>query len=158
MPIVFSAWRSTPSVVATPGYSVFIVPWAGYKSTTGFTNRTQDSAQLGGGYLINFPGVGPQNDEVEWDIWLEAGTYTLFAVSATTTDRGISTFTLDGSSVGTLDWYAGSTTSNVLKTITGITVATAGLKSFKVKMATKNASSSNYYMQQQSFAWIRTGA
>lgn len=141
-------------IAATPGYSVFITPWTASKANTNWATRTQNSALLSGGWLQS---SGAQNDEVSWDIWLDAGTYKFAMVHSDDSNRGIYSVQLDGVEKGTIDAYAAGNTHNVYDEITGIAV-TAGLKVFKLKMATKNASSSAYFGVPISCAWIRTGA
>lgn len=86
---------------------------------------------------------GAQNAEVGYDVYLQAGTCTLSLTHSKGTNRGIYTAQLDGITVGTIDGYAASTT-NGLDT-TSFTVATTGLHRIKLKMLTKNASSSSYF-------------
>ena len=138
---------------ATPGYSVFIVPWAGVKAHSGFGTRTQDSSLLSGGRLDNTVG---QNDYWEVDVWLDAGTYKLALIYTTLTNAGIHNITGINGSTQTIDAYA-ATANNVYGEVTGIAV-TAGLKTIRDTMATKNASSTGYFGYVQSLALIRTGA
>lgn len=142
-------------IIATPGYSVFIVPWMGSKANTNFDLRGQYSTSLGGGRLQTNPQA--QNNLVNWDIWLDAGTYKFALIHSVGTDRGIFHVRLGGTDKGTIDSYSAVGNDNTYSEITGIAV-TAGLYNFELKMATKNASSSNYVGQIVSAAWIRTGA
>jgi hypothetical protein len=107
------------------------------------------------GYLTNATGVA-QNDEITWPVSLSAGTWTISMIHHTFTDRGIYTFRLDGSTVGTIDGYSAGSTLNVVSTITGIAVAASGKKTLSVKMATKNASSSNYSFLSPLICLVRT--
>lgn len=79
----------------------------------------------------------------------------IVAPGATFTSAGIHTVSLDGSSVGTIDCYA-SAAEGVLKTLTNIVVGTDGYHTFSHKMATKNASSANYYGDLHSIILERT--
>ena len=65
---------------------------------------------------------------------------------------------LDATSLGTLDWYSASGINNVVKQITGITVATPGVYALKFKLTGKNASASDYFITPQSITLTRTGA
>lgn len=146
---------STPGGSDTPGYTWIYLPWMGAKSTTGFT-RSQGSTLLGGG---KWESTGAQNDETAVDVWLDTGTYKIAVVHNENTSHGIETHSLDGTTVGTIDEYnAGGAQVNQYDEITGIAIATAGVYEYKIKAATKNAGSSNYYLSLDSLAWIRTGA
>lgn len=138
---------------ATPGYSIFHLPWAGVKAHSGFGTRTQDASFLSGGRLDN---GGAATDYWEVDVWLDAGTYKLTLIYTTLTNAGIHNFTGINGSTQLIDAYA-ATANNVYSEITGITV-TAGLKTIRDTMATKNASSTGHFGYVQSMALIRTGA
>jgi hypothetical protein len=88
---------------------------------------------------------GAQNDEINFDVTLAAGTWTIEILHNTSTDLGIYSVQLDGVEVGIIDGYAGTGAYNVRGSVTGVSVSSAGKKRLKLKMATKNASSSNYY-------------
>lgn len=150
--------HSTPSGTDTPGYTWMYLPWMGVKSSVGTWARVQSSSYLGGG--IWGGGTVTQNDEYTMDVWLDAGTYKFCLVHYQDADRGITTIYLDGASVGTIDSYAAAAGSlaGTYSEVTGITVATAGVKTLKLAVPTKNASSTNYRMNHYSLAWIRTGA
>jgi hypothetical protein len=142
--------------IDTPGYTWQYLPWMGSKTNTLWSSRLQSNAQIGGGYLRT--DTGAQNNEISWDIWLDVGTYKYAQIYNKNTDEGIYSVQLDGVEKGTIDAYAAAPANNAYTEITGITVSTAGVKNFKLKMATKNASSSAYNAYINSVAWIRTGA
>lgn len=137
----------------TPGTTWIYLPWMGSKANTNWNTRLQNSALFGGGRLES---SGAQNAEISWDIWLEAGTYKYAQIATHGTSVGIHHIQLDGSDVGTIDGYAGANSNNNYAEVTGIVIATAGVKTFKLKMATKNASSSNYEAYINSVAWLKT--
>src|SRR6185369_5695897 len=110
--------------------------------TTNFDTLTADNGCVGGARKRS---TGAQNAVIGWDVVLGAGTWTLHLIHFQDTDRGIYTVAFDGSSVGTIDGYAGSTTRNTRSTITGISVATSKVIRLTLTMATKNASSSSYF-------------
>lgn len=148
-------YRPVPGVAAEPSHSVFILPWAGSKANTNWSTRSQASTVLGGGTLRN---DGSQNSEINWDIWLDAGTYKFALIHQKDSDRGIYSVQLNDVAKGTIDGYAASGVSNVYdESVSGIAI-TAGLYEFSLKMLTKNASSTAYQAAIQSCAWIRTGA
>lgn len=90
---------------------------------------------------------GAQNAEISWKVLLGAGTWAIEWLGITGANNGIVTAYLDAASVGTVDCYAGGSSLNVSKSITGISVATTAAVTVKFVMATKNASSSAYYGQ-----------
>ena len=142
------------TVVPTP-YLVSFVPWLGSVSNTNWDTRTQTTSAIGNGYLNS---TGAQNAEVTFNVALAAGTWKLKILYAASTGGGIYTVSLDGSSIGTIDCYNGSTTYNNVGTISGFTVSAPGIYALNFKMATKNASSSNYFAFLQHVALLRTGA
>lgn len=74
----------------------------------------------------------------------QAGTYTFNFLCTTDADRGKLDVFVDNVQIGTiLDFYAASTTRNVVKTIASIAV-TAGYHTLKGVVNGKNASSSGY--------------
>lgn len=85
-----------------------------------------------------------QNNEINFDVILGAGTWTVELMHITAANRGIYTLALTGSDIGTIDGYSASPTYNVRSSITSVAVATSGKKRLRLKMATKNGSSSNY--------------
>ncbi len=68
----------------------------------------------------------------------------------TNSDHGISTISIDGTSIGTMDWNSVSLTHNVLKSLsTG--ALTAGYHRVNIKMHTKTGT--NYYFSAIKY-WI----
>lgn len=92
------------------------------------------------------------NDEIRARFFLKAGNYTLHIAGKTDTLYGIATYYVDTVSQGSLDWYTGGAVNNVIKTIP-ITVVGSGWHTLNIKVASKNVSSSNYYMGY-SQVWI----
>ena len=101
---------------------------------------------------------GAQNEYIEWPVLLASGTWRLDMQIRTDTNRGIATAALDGSSIGTMDGYAGVGANLVIQSITGITVASEGVQTLRLTMATKHASSSAYYLTLSMLVLTRTGA
>lgn len=131
-----------------------IWPWTNWYSAVGSPTRTNDTAVLGMARLLI---ANAQNNEVVWNVALDSGTWTLTTIGYTYSGYGIQTWSLDGTSIGTLDWY-GATLPNIVKQISGFTVSTAAVYALKVKMATKNASSSGYACDLSIITLTRTGA
>jgi hypothetical protein len=141
-----------------PGYTWHYLSWMGSKSNVGISGISQSGSALGGGKLTSAGGA--QNNEVTWDIWLDAGTFKFCMEHDTSSDRGIYTVSLDGASQGTIDEYAASGPNwNAYNELTGLVLAApTTARNFKLKMATKNGSSSGYFLGLASTSWIRTGA
>jgi hypothetical protein len=98
-----------------------------------------------------------QNNYLEYPILMAAGTWRLDHITDRNLDRAIHTVSLDGSNVGTYDCYAaGVLTYDIYYSITGISVATAGVKLLRFTAATKNASSSSYTMVLSYICLTRT--
>lgn len=130
-------------------------PWQAEFSKVGANwARGNDSLSLGMGYLFDQP--ASQNDEIVWNVYLDSVTWKFPLIYNSFASAGIATIQLDGSTVGTIDMYSAGTTRNVYSEITGIAVATPGVKAMKVLLATKNASSTRYDAILQSLAWIQT--
>ncbi len=85
-----------------------------------------------------------QNDRIDFKVFLAAGTYSIRTVSNKGTDEGIYTFLVDGSAFATIDGYNAANGVNNINTATGCTVATSGLKTLSLIVATKNGSSTAY--------------
>ena len=131
------------------GISADLLPWnidivpVFAKANTNWSSL----AGIDGSNIMNFgrESTGAQNAEVTWDVVLAAGTWRVDIVHIKGTDRGIISVQFDSVEKGTIDTYNGSLARNQLGSVTGITVATTAKVELKLKMATKNASSSNYY-------------
>lgn len=84
-----------------------------------------------------------QNDAISWKIVLSAGTWDIHLHVRKSTNTGIFTVKIDGASVGTADSYAAAAAYGKIS-VTGVSVASDGVKTLQLLMATKNASSSGY--------------
>jgi hypothetical protein len=83
-----------------------------------------------------------QNDYYEWPVVLSAGVWSLLLHHRKSTNVGIYTIAIDGSTIGTVDGYAAAVAAG-RDEITGIT-ATNGMHLLRFTLATKHASSSAY--------------
>lgn len=109
-----------------------------------------------GGY--DYESTVGQNDEIYWDVGLSGGTWDFQLIHNTGPNRGIYTVSIDGSSIGTIDGYTASGIGAAKFTksqITGVSI-TAGKRRIKLKMATKNGSSSAYFGTIQVLSFRRT--
>lgn len=89
--------------------------------------------------------TGVINAEIAWDVPLAAGTWAVDLLHHQGSNRGIYTVQFDGTAKGTVDGYAAALTRNVRTTVPGIAVATTAKVRVSLEMATKNASSTDYY-------------
>ncbi len=109
--------------------------------TAGITRTFQASQSFGLYYNQTTPA---QNDEFSFNVFLEAGTYTLSCLGLTANNAGITTWKVDNVAQGTThDWYTAGTVYDVTKTLT-ITVVGDGYHVIKGVMASKNGSSASY--------------
>lgn len=148
-------WWRNRGTIALPGYSVFDNPWAGVKTSTATWTRAQDSTALSGGFAYVEPNA--VNSEFTSDAWFATGTYKVAVLFRSGTNYGIDSIQLDGVTKGTIDFYAAGTTNNNYSEVTSIAL-TAGLKVIKHLAASKNASSTGYYIVTHTQAWIRTAS
>lgn len=107
-------------------------------------------------YRGSFESAGANTDFIEWPVVLGAGTWTLQVMGTTYLESGIMTCSLDGSTIGTMDWYSAGAVNNVRKYVSDFAVAASGKKSFRIATSTKNASSSGYTVRVQHIAFTRT--
>jgi len=116
---------------------------------------SQDASDIAGmAAYVSSPAI---NDQIDYTAFLAAGTYTINMIGRHATNKGIATILIDGVSVGTMDWYdAGGQAYHEKRTITGVVVATSGIKTISVKMASKNPASSDYQIIFNPITFIRT--
>lgn len=107
-----------------------------------------------GGYCQNTSNA--QNDEITYKCYLSAGTYKIAIVGTKTADNAIGTFYIDTTSVGTIDQYAAAPANDQYQEITGITVATTGLKTIKIKLATRNGAATGWMWRMSCLSVVRT--
>lgn len=118
-----------------------------------FANATGTGFFLGS-WLSNSATVA-QNDETKITVGLSAGTWTMLFWCRGGADSGIITVTSGGNTLGTIDCYNASTVE-VKASIAGISVGASDAVQFNFKVATKNASSSNYRHDIIAVAFVRT--
>lgn len=87
---------------------------------------------------------GAQNDEINFDLILARGTWDIELLFTKNTSYGIYSVQINSVEKGTIDGYDASNTFNNLSTISGVDIPQTAKYQLKLKMATKNASSSNY--------------
>lgn len=136
-------------------YTMGAFLFAGVKASASALSRFNSTTFLGMGYTYhNTPAL---NDYYEIPLYFDSVTWKCAIIHEESTNDAICSILLDGVSQGTIDFYASPATQNNYDEITGIAVTTAGAKDFRMSALSKNASSSNYEMAINSWAWIRTG-
>ena len=83
-------------------------------------------------------------DNISYQVYLAAGTYSLLVIHHKNTVAGIVDIYIDATEVASIDMYLNPLTWNYRNVTTGISVATSGLKTLKFQLHGKHASSSNY--------------
>lgn len=126
-----------------------------YDNDSGSLTLTQKTNQAWGSYIN---AGATQNAWAEWKVWLPQGTFDLDVYGISSTNRGIAEFTLDGSTIGSQDWYSASGVFNVLKTITGINAPTTGIYTLRMTAVSKNASSSAFSLTPSWLQFRRTAS
>lgn len=76
--------------------------------------------------------------------FLERGVYHLRFTGEKTASSGILTVGLDGSTIGTIDWYNVAPVFNSVQSILSLSVATSGNHTLTGLMATKNGASAGF--------------
>jgi len=133
---------------------ITILPWHYYAIIQGTWSFAWSSVYHWYGVFQN-GSTHANGDQLDYKVYLDIGTYTLVEMGATSTGFGIMDYLIDGVSGGTADWYD-SSAYNVRKAVTGIVIATAGVKTLSLKINGKNVSSSDYYHYAQSISLFRT--
>lgn len=113
------------------------------------------TANSGGGNHITNASASAQNDAWAVDVVLAAGTWDFHCWVRKSTNTGIITLQQDGSDMGTVDTYAAAAAAAKVS-VTGWSVSATGKKRMNLKMATKNASSSNYVLTMFGIEFRRT--
>lgn len=133
---------------------VDICPW-GFWYATDTTTRSQYSGALSGGRA--YSGTrGSAGYYIEHKVLLDAGTWTFTYIGDTYVNQGIITVTIDGVSVATIDSYSAGAVYSVPSTTTGIVLASAGIKTVRLEITGKNASSSGYNFLSEWYTFNRT--
>lgn len=138
--LVDSVGGGAGAPVQTP--QVFIDAMAQPQSNTSFATYAQLSTAYFGAELDS---AGTVNNEVVYDFYAEAGTYTLDLLHRASTNRGVYTIAIDGVDLATqVDGYAAALTT-VASTIQGIVIGSTGTHTIRLRMATKNPASSSFF-------------
>lgn len=111
----------------------------------------------GGDYSFITNTSGANSDEIEYEMYLLKGTYTLEVMHRTSHNAGTVDIDINGSEAASFDYYAASESYGNTQSQTSITVSTGGLKTITMRIDGKNASSSGFYTTTQGMIFRRTG-
>lgn len=145
-----------PATIVTPDATTGT--WAIGQTTTQDTfpfYRPGSTANSGGAIEMSNTAATAQNDAFAIDVVLAQGTWDANFWVRKSTVSGIITLQQDGSDMGTVDTYAAANAAAKVS-ITGWAVSTTGKKRMNLKMATKNASSTNYALLLHAIEFRRT--
>jgi hypothetical protein len=132
---------------------ISILPWHYSAITSGTWSWGGASGHIYYGYWYNTP--GDDHDQIDYKVYLAAGTYTTVILYAQDSDCGVLDFLLGGVSKGTFDTY-GTAANNKLGTVSGWTVSTPGIKIISIKCTGKHASSTDYLLKVCTISLYRT--
>lgn len=96
------------------------------------------------------------NDEIQFTDYIPAGTFTFSLLTSTETNRGKLHLIIDGVDVGQWDCYKAVGVVADRVDMAGIVIATPGVKTIKLKVASKNGASSSYYMDINGIQAVQT--
>lgn len=129
------------------------VPIMSYSSQSSGWARETYNGYVGGTNLYSDNANGRW---VEYQVWIPAGTWSFDLLSYRFSSQGIVDISLDGSEVGSIDLYSGSSQLNYKSTATGIVVPETKIYTLRMTVDGKNASSSNYGFQYVGMQFRRT--
>lgn len=137
--------------------SVYIHPTAWSSVASGsFAFGSGSTTDLGGGIIDNGGGCAV-NDEVQYEVYLGVGTYTVRLYYRQGTANGQLDLEIEGTKEGsTLDTYNAANASNQSNDWSSISVTSAGLKTIAFKVTGKNGASTSYRMMLHGIEVIRT--
>lgn len=141
--------------VDTGGFTPTFMYIDPHMSPTAQTNWTTLQINTGATYNCAKESSGAQNDEISWTMEMPSGTYTFELMHIKASNRGIYSVQLDAVEQGTIDGYDAAGAVDTISTVTSIAVS-GGSHTWKLKMATKNASASNYYGSVQMIKLLKT--
>lgn len=130
-----------------------IQPFSPPKAQTNWATIGNSGGEL---YTFHLLSTGAQNAEITWDIVLAKGTWNITIIGQKNSDRGIISIQFDSVERATLDEYSDPYTPLSINTATGIVVPVTKKIELKLKMATKNGSSSAYAGSTSLISLIRT--
>lgn len=126
-----------------------------YETNTGTWTYSSQPTDWRGAVWALAPAI---NNLVRWDyVALKKGTYVVRVGCRQGATFGVGHFRLNGTTVGTIDFYSAGSTVNNRRATAPFTVSADGIYQFEIKMLTRNVSASNYAMQLNWLEFVRTG-
>lgn len=95
------------------------------------------------------------NDEMDFKVYLAAGSYTILLYTLTAASQGIVHVQIDGADVTTIDLYANPGGNNQRMSNTFVN-SVSGIKTLGLKIASKNGASSDYQFHYNMIVLWRT--
>jgi hypothetical protein len=135
---------------------VAYVPWSAAPNAVGVSFSFAFNTGIAfRGYVAS---SGTQNDFLQWNVPIAAGTYTLALAHRRSTNSPIYQVSIAGSTLATtIDGYSATVGVSTFTTITGINIVNSGLIAVRFTMFDKNASSSGFTGGIHNFTLSRTG-
>ncbi|KKL81863.1 hypothetical protein LCGC14_1990500, partial [marine sediment metagenome] len=147
------AWAAAAGGDPGEGH-ITIVPYA-YSAVNQGTWAFSINASQAENYVFQNTS-GNDRDELDFKVYLAAGTYTLMFFHYADSGRGIVDFDIDAGEVASFDTYSASPTFNVRSVQTSISIATSGLKTLTMRVDGKNGSASSYVCSATTIVLWRT--
>lgn len=138
----------------TPGEGHIVLSMFGEVNTSGTWVLGVDANSLYNGYKYNSSNA--DGNYIEFKAYLAAGTYTMKMFCLTSQNNGKIDFVSSAFTTFTIDQYSAGLTYNVVRTQTGITVATSGLYTIKLLLNGKTGSPGGYYCYFSQIDFYRT--
>lgn len=121
--------------------NIFLTPF-GYDSIVAGTWAWLNDDRMPQAGMFSNQAAAATADELNFKAFLEAGTYSMAVVYTKGNSGGIVDILIDGSEETSIDTYDASTVPGLVDRTTGITVAARGIKTIRMVVDGKNASSS----------------
>lgn len=128
----------------TDPWMIDILPFSSSLTATNWVSFFEADGSNSSVYQGSRVSDGTQNAELSWPIVMSAGTWAISLTFIAYNQGGIFSCQIDGVEVGTVDSYNEAASYNVQGNIMDVSVTTSGKKIFKLKMTSKNPSSSSY--------------
>lgn len=137
-------------------HSFSITPWMSWSASSGNApSRAANTSAVGLGYVAEaFVANADLGDTIAWNVEMAAGTWSIRALWYSDTTSGIYTVKIDGTSVGSFDFYGASPAMNVSGTITGVSVPSSGAKTLTFEAT--GTSGSDYLFRLIQISGVRT--
>lgn len=134
-----------------------ICPWGAWSDESGASPiRDAYSGYLGIGAL--FTAVNSSTKWFEWKVFIKSGTWTLTVVHYNNNGYGIIVPSLDGTNLTSIDTHNLASLLNTVTTISGIVVATSGVKALRLTSSSNTPGNPTWRFAIHHITLQRTGA